>query len=119
MSNMNDSQQQQPPYDPMAAQRPLPQSKYIQDLQQNMPQEMRSPHFGDFQKQTVMDNQTEFDKQLDDILLRHGAEQGELHHSLKEAIKAAVDTHVIGKPRYDLGPKGVIEQQRLALWGNK
>jgi len=38
---------------------------------------------------------TEFNKALDDILLRHGAEQGELHHSLKEAIKQAVDKYVL------------------------
>jgi len=42
-----------------------------------------------------MSTPTEFDKALDDILLRHGAEQGELHHSLKEAIKQAFDTYLI------------------------
>ena len=96
----------------------------MNDSQQNMPQEMRSPHFGDFQKQTVMSNQTEFDKELDDILLRHGAEQGELHHSLKEAIKAAVDTYVIGE---DILPTNIRSvnwtdkylkaEQRKALYG--
>lgn len=44
-----------------------------------------------------MNNQINFDKELDDILLRHGAEQGELHYSLKVAIKEAVDKYVIPK----------------------
>lgn len=38
-----------------------------------------------------------FDDKLDKILLSHGAEQGELHHSLKKAIKDLVLSDVVGE----------------------
>lgn len=40
----------------------------------------------------------EFDKELDRLLLQHGAEQGSLHEALKRGIKQAVDRYVIGEP---------------------
>lgn len=38
-----------------------------------------------------------FDDKLDKILLTHGAEQGELHYSLKQAIKDLVLIDVVGE----------------------
>lgn len=38
-----------------------------------------------------------FDDKLDKILLSHGAEQGELHYSLKQAIKDLVLNDVVGE----------------------
>lgn len=38
-----------------------------------------------------------FDQKLDKILLQHGAEQGELHYSLKQAIKQLIIEDVIGE----------------------
>jgi len=80
----------------------------------------------------------DFDKALDDILLRHGAEQGELHHSLKEAIKQVVSELVIGKNlhwnatqrrqystneiqavEYEMTVNGILDNQREVLWGTK
>lgn len=40
-----------------------------------------------------------FDDKLDKILLSHGAEQGELHYSLKKAIKDLVLSDVVGGDR--------------------
>lgn len=38
-----------------------------------------------------------FDDKLDKILLSHGAEQGELHYSLKQAVKDLVLSDVVGE----------------------
>ena len=38
-----------------------------------------------------------FDDKLDKILLTHGSEQGELHYSLKQAIKDLVLSDVVGE----------------------
>jgi len=56
---------------------------------------------------------TDFDKALDDILLRHGAEQGHLHESMKREIKEAIKEHLIGGDEqlfidgYDLSASGL------------
>lgn len=65
-----------------------------------------------------------FDDKLDKILLSHGAEQGELHHSLKKAIKDLVLSYVVGedeKPASEASPimKQLSPNTNRIDWRNK
>lgn len=63
-----------------------------------------------------------FDDKLDKILLTHGAEQGELHYSLKKAIKDLVLSDVVGENHPFDGESsagGLKIRQRLIINGKE
>lgn len=69
-----------------------------------------------------------FDDKLDKILLSHGAEQGELHHSLKQAIKDLILSDVVGEYEPNSAPNEAWggtyrnkfrEEQRLIINGKE